>query len=109
MRKLIFFTIVGFGAFVGILSARHDSWGLRFVMMMVGVLVAVPIGGLAFAGIGKSPQVGRGRQHKQSALTGQGLSIDDLAANYWRDNGHPPFMNPSDAIPDSNVNHPDKI
>ena len=109
MRKLIFFTIVGFGAFVGFLSAIHDSWGLRFVMMMMGVIFAVPVAGLAFAGTGKSRHFGHGRRSHQSELTGQGISIDDLAANYWRDKGHPPFMNPADAILDSNINHPDKL
>jgi hypothetical protein len=109
MRKLIYFTIVGIGAFVGFISAIHDSWWLRFVMMVMGVVFALPLGGLAFVGKQHSRGSHPRRHHHKSILTGNDVTPDDLAANYWRDKGHPPFMNPADAIPDSNITHPDKV
>jgi hypothetical protein len=111
MRKLIFFTIVAFGALVGFATAIADDWPTRIGMMLLGVLISIPIAGVAFVGTKMSTssgRPGRGGRH-ESALTGEGISAEDLAANYWRDKGHPPFMNPADAIPDSQVNDPIKM
>jgi len=44
-----------------------------------------------------------------SALPGMGTSPKDLAANFWRDKGHPPFMKPTEAKPDSHMFDPDKL
>ena len=57
-------------------------------MMGVGALFGAPIGG-ALAGIGR-----KGRQRlewDENLLPGNGTSSKDLVANYWRDEGHPPF------------------
>ena len=94
MRKAIFlfFLLLGIGA--GYLPARNDDWGLRIVMMAVGALFGGAIGG------GLS-QVGKRRRrlplHAEEELEpipGMGTSGRDLAANYWRDEGHPQFMKP---------------
>ena len=111
MRKIIFITIVALGALVGFVTAIADDWPTRIGMMLLGVLISIPIAGVAFVGTNRSTnsgRSGRGRRH-ESALNGQGISAEDLAANYWRDKGHPPFMNPADAIPDAHVNDPLKM
>ena len=91
-------------------AIQHD-WPTRIGMMLVGVLISAPIAGVAFVGAKKSNKSDRSAQGRryQSSLTGQGISVEDLAANYWRDKGHPPFMNPADAIADSHVNDPQKM
>jgi hypothetical protein len=111
MRKLIFIIIVAFGAVVGFATAIRDDWPTRIGMMMLGVLISAPVAGVAFVGTKRSTKSGRPRRGSRNAsvLTGQGISAEDLAANYWRDKGHPPFMNPADAIPDSHVNDPLKM
>jgi hypothetical protein len=40
-----------------------------------------------------------------------GVTSEDLAANYWRDKGHPPFMKPpeSDLNPDKSGVHDDPV
>ena len=108
MRKFIFFIVIAIGALVGLFVTIDHDWATRIVMMGVGVVFALPIGGLALGGkqhsLGSHPK----RRHQKSILTGNDVTPDDLAANYWRDKGHPPFMNPADATPDSMPNHPDK-
>ncbi len=95
MRKatFLFFLLLGVGA--GYLSARNDDWGLRIGMMAVGAMFGGAIGG------GLS-QIGR-RQRRLPLQTeeelepipgGLGTSSRDVAANYWRDEGHMPFMKP---------------
>jgi len=94
LRKAIFlfFLLLGVGA--GYLSVRDDDWGLRGVMMAVGALFGGAIGG------GLS-QIGKGRSARRppteeeiEPIPGMGTSGRDLAANYWRDEGHPQFMKP---------------
>ena len=95
MRKLIFIGFVVMGALVGLLSAAKADWGTRLVMMGVGALFGAPIGG-ALAGIGR-----KGRQHvewDENPLPGNGTSSRDLAANYWRDEAHPPFEKPGESV-----------
>lgn len=36
---------------------------------------------------------------KAARSGGQGTSPEEMMANYWRDRGHPPFMNPDDYDP----------
>ena len=95
MRKAIFlfFLLLGIGA--GYLSARNDDWGLCVVMMAVGALFGAAIGG----GLSQI----RKRQGRLPLQTeeeiepipgGLGTSSRDVAANYWRDEGHMPFMKP---------------
>jgi hypothetical protein len=96
MRKAIFlfFLLLGIGA--GYLPARNDDWGLRIVMMAVGALFGGAVGG------GLS-QIGKRQPHRRRLLTeeeiepipgGGGSSGRDLAANFWRDEGHLPFTKP---------------
>ena len=90
MRKLIFIGFIGLGALIGCISVMNSDWGTRLVMMGVGALFAAPIGG-ALAGIGKS---GRSLGRGESLLPSDGTSSKDLAANYWRDEAHSPFVKP---------------
>ena len=100
MRKLIFLTVVVLGALVGLFATIRQDWATRTGMMLVGVVVALPFAGLAFVGRRqRSESISKSRRYK-SKLTGNSVSPDDLVANYWRDEGHPPFMKPSDTTSD---------
>jgi hypothetical protein len=106
MRKLIFFGFIALGALVGLIAAARADWPTRLVMMGVGGLFGAPVGGV-LAGIGR-----RRRQRlewEENPLPGMGTSSQDLAANYWRDKGHPPFMKPSEAEPDKHMFDPDRL
>lgn len=96
MRKPMFFGFIAFGGLAGLFSAAMHGWGTRVIMACIGMLFGAAIGG-ALARIG-----GRTRPSKRDAdpIPGMGVTSEDLAANYWRDKGHPPFMKP----PDSDVN-----
>lgn len=92
MRKLIFIVFIALGALIGLIAAANNDWGTRFVMMGVGALFGAPIGG-ALARIGRK---GRSLDWDENPLPGNGTSSKDLAANYWRDEGHPPFAKPGE-------------
>lgn len=110
MRKAVFLFFLMLG--IGFLSVRDEEWGLRIVMMCVGVLFGEAIGG-GLANIGRKG--GRGRPYPkspfESPIRGMGTSPDDLAANYWRDQGHPPFMKPPEPDPThgNRMFDPDKL
>jgi len=94
MRKAIFlfFLLLGIGA--GYLSARNDDWGLRIGMMAVGAMFGGAIGG-GLSQIGKrQPRRPLLTEEEIEPIPGMGTSGRDLAANYWRDEGHPQFMKP---------------
>ncbi|EXI80478.1 MAG: hypothetical protein AW10_01808 [Candidatus Accumulibacter appositus] len=94
MRKavLIFFLSLGIG--IGLLSAWGDDWGLRLIMMAVGALFGGAIGG-GLSSIGKPQRrLPLLTEEEMNPIPGMGTSSRDLAANYWRDEGHPPFMKP---------------
>jgi len=94
MRKLIFIGFIALGALIGLVSAAKSDWGTRLVMMGVGALFGAPIGG-ALASIG-----GKKRQRlewDENPLPGSSTSSKDLAANYWRDEGYPPFAKPGES------------
>ena len=103
MRKTIFFGFMALGGFVGLFSAAMDDWGTRVVMIGVGMLFGTAIGG-ALTRIG-----GRRRNWKKESnpIPGMGVTSEDLAANYWRDKGHPPFMKPPehDVKPEASGTH----
>jgi hypothetical protein len=106
MRKAAFIAFVLLGALLGLLSAAQEGWGTRVVMMGVGILFAVPIG-VALAGI-----KGRGRkvaEWPEVSSIPRVTSPKELARNFWRDQGHPPFMKPSDAPPDRHQFDPDRL
>ena len=93
MRKAIFllFLLLGIGA--GYRSASGGDWGLRTVMMAVGALFGGAIGG----GLSRIPMRHARNRHWRTEdeiepIPGMGTSSRDLAANYWRDEGHPPLM-----------------
>lgn len=91
MRKAIFFGFIATGAVAGLFVAMNGDWGLRVVMMSFGALVGAAIGGALakFCRRGQS-----GRQVTERTIPGMGTASEDLAANFWRDKGHPPFMKP---------------
>ena len=105
MRKLIFVGFIALGALIGLISASNSDWGTRLVMMGVCALFGAPIGG-ALASIGRK---GRPLEWEENPLPGMGTTPKDLAANYWRDKGHPPFMKPSEAEPDKHMFDPDRL
>lgn len=105
MQKLIFIGVVVLGALVGLLTAANDDWATRVVMMMVGALFGSAIGGALIALGRRNLPLMRGN----SNIPGMGFSTEDLAANYWRDRGHPPFMKPPDAMPDKHMFDPEKL
>ena len=93
MRKLIFIGFVALGTLVGFASAAKTDWGTRLVMIGVGALFGAPVGG-AIASIGR--QARQRLECDENLLPGNGTSSRDLAANYWRDEGHPPFSKPTE-------------
>ena len=93
MRKLIFIGIVAVGALVGLLAAANDDWATRTVLGAVGALFGAAIGG-ALTRLGRSK---KDLSWQSEPIPGMGVTSEDLAANFWRDKGHPPFMKPPDA------------
>lgn len=94
MRKAVFIFFLSLGIAAGALATRGDDWGLSAVMMVVGALFGAAIGG-GLASIGKRQRLLALRTDEEiDVVPGMGTSSRDLAANYWRDEGHPPFMKP---------------
>jgi hypothetical protein len=95
MRKLIFFLILAIGIGLGWLSALHDDLGMQVGMMAVGALFASAVGGaLSRIGASGACRLPPLTEDDLNPIPGMGLSSRDMAANYWRDEGHPPFMKP---------------
>lgn len=95
MRKAIFtfFLLLGIGS--GLMSAWDDGLGLSIVMMSVGALFGGAIGGgLSQIGSGRRHLPLRALEEREPIPGGLGTSSRDLAANFWRDEGHMPFMKP---------------
>ena len=106
MRKLIFIGFTVLGALIGLISAAKSGWETRLVMMGVGALFGAPIGGvLASIGLKRRQPL----EWDENPLPGMGTTPKDLAVNYWRDKGHPPFMKPSEAEPDKHMFDPDRL
>lgn len=93
MRKLVFFCAVAIGALVGLLSASGDDLATGSVLVAVGSLFGAAIGGAATR-LGRSK---KSLQWHSDPIPGMGVTSEDLAANFWRDKGHPPFMKPPEA------------
>lgn len=106
VRKLVFISFVALGALVGLISAANDDWPTRAVMMGIGALFGAPIGAV-LARIGKQRQ--RLFDWDDDLRAGAGTSPRSLAANYWRDKGHPPFAKPPEAEADAHMFDPDKL
>ncbi len=95
MRKVIFLFFLLLGVGIGYLPARNDDWGLRLVMMAVGALFGGAIGGgLSQVGTRQRRMPLETEQELEPIPGGLGTSSRDLAANYWRDEGHLPDMKP---------------
>lgn len=95
MRKLIFLLCLAVGIGLGWLSARYDEIGLQIGMMAVGALFGGALGGgLSQIGARKSHRLPLLTDEELNPIPGMGLSSRDMAANYWRDEGHAPFMKP---------------
>lgn len=110
LRRVIFLLFLLLGVGVGYASSRNDDWGVRLVMMAVGAMFGGAIGG------GLS-QIGRPLPRRHRPMTeeeiepipgGLGTSSRDLAANYWRDEGHLPNMKPPRAELGSHMFDADK-
>lgn len=110
LRKLIFFAVITLGALIGLLSAARDDWGTRFGMICVGVLFALPVGGIALH-LGKNGRIAvkDDAMWSEGSLRGQGTSLRDLVGNYWRDKGAAPFTKTPDREPDHHQFDPDRI
>ena len=106
VRKLVFICFVALGALIGMISAVKDDWATRAVMMGIGALFGAPVGAV-LARIGKQRQ--RPLELGEDLRAGAGTSPRSLAANYWRDKGHPPFAKPTEAEPDAHMFDPDKL
>jgi hypothetical protein len=100
---VICFTVVG--GLLGLLSAAGDDWATRVVMMAVGVLFAAPIG----AALARIRAKRSGIDWDDDLRAGAATSPKNLAKNYWRDKGHPPFAKPTEAPPDKHIFDPDKL
>lgn len=87
MKKLPILIGMVVGAFVGLFAAISDGLGVKIGMMLIGALVGVAIGG-AIAQLGKK---GRALRSSDDTCAGLGVTPDDLARNYWRDERRPPL------------------
>ena len=92
VRKLILIGFIALGAQIGLLSTAKDDWATRVVMMVIGALFGTPVGVALAREKRKRPPL----KWEKDEIPGMGVSSEDLAANYWRDKGHPPFMKPTE-------------
>jgi hypothetical protein len=97
VRLALFLAIVVAGAIAGFVTGSGEDTATRLVLAGIGSLIGAAIGGviLKLGGI-KGPNSSRG-----SPIPGSGVTSEDLAANFWRDKGHPPFMKPPEGDPPS--------
>lgn len=97
LRLALFLAIVAAGAIAGFATGSGEDSATRLVLAGVGALIGAAIGGavLKLGGIKVSNTSTGG------AIPGSGVTSEDLAANYWRDKGHPPFMKPPEGDPPS--------
>lgn len=92
LRLTLFLAIVVAGAIAGFLTGSGEDSDTRLVLAGIGSLIGAAIGGAVLKlGGTRGPNATTG-----SPIPGSGVTSEDLAANYWRDKGHPPFMKPPD-------------
>ena len=109
MRKAVFIFFLSLGIAAGAFATKGDDWGLSAVMMVVGGMFGAAIGG-GLAGIGKRQRwLALRTEDEIGPIPGMGTSSRDLAANYWRDKGSPPFTRMPDAEPGRHMFDPDKV
>ncbi|HCF9151639.1 TPA: hypothetical protein NI628_006935 [Pseudomonas aeruginosa] len=97
LRLALFLAIVAAGAIAGFATGSGEDSATRLVLAGVGALIGAAIAGavLKLGGIKGS------NTYTGGAIPGSGVTSEDLAANYWRDKGHPPFMKPPEGDPPS--------
>ncbi len=92
LRLTLFLAIVVAVAIAGFLTGSGEDAATRLVLAGIGSLIGAAIGGAVLKlGGTKGPNTSTG-----SPIPGAGVTSEDLAANYWRDKGHPPYMKPPD-------------
>jgi len=97
VRLALFLAIVVAGAIAGFVTGSGEDTATRLVLAGIGSLIGAAIGGVVVKlGGTKGPNSSRG-----SPIPGSGVTSEDLAANFWRDKGHPPFMKPPEGDPPS--------
>ena len=104
MRKLVFISFIVLGAAVGLFSALQDAWGLKAVMMTIGVVVGTVLGG-ALTITGR-----RSRSRADVAFDDafDGTPLEELDRNHQRDKNHSPLMKPWNAELDHHMFDPDR-
>jgi hypothetical protein len=99
LRLTLFLATVVVGAIAGYATSSGEDGATRLVLAGIGSLIGAAIGGAVLKlGGTKGPKTSTG-----SPIPGSGVTSEDLAANYWRDKGHPPFMKPPDGDAPSRV------
>lgn len=106
MRKSILFFCIAAGGLAGLLAAAQEHWSVQAVMVSMGGVAGAAIGGA----IGRmTRRTGARRPVALDAALGMGTATDDRDRNYWRDKGHPPFMQPPRSEPDRHMLDPDRL
>jgi len=92
-----------------IIGAVEGSWGLailfRLKLSVIGMAIDVLLSRIWPRS--KSPEREEGKRNiadreeweHLARMGSHDTSAEELIANYWRDKGHPPFMNPEDHDP----------
>lgn len=110
MRRFIFIGCIALAASVGlIIGAIEGSWGLAILFGLKLSVIGMAIGALLSRIWRKSkyPEQEEGERdiadrEEWERLTRMGshdTSPEELAANAWRDKGHPPFSHPDNYDP----------
>lgn len=95
VRKLIFLLFLTIGVGLGWLSTLRDEIGLQIGMMIVGAMFGGAVGGTLSQIRSRSPNLRHLLTEEEiEPIPGMGMSGRDLAVNFSRDEGHPPFMKP---------------
>lgn len=105
MNKL--FTVFGMtlGILVGLFTSLHDDAGVKIVMLCIGGFFGIALGGA----------IGQFREKKYligmqiDPLEGLGVTPDDIARNYWRDQIRAPMTSPLSVEQGCHQFDPDKI
>ena len=106
MRRLLLLLVVAAFTAVGWTSGADSGVGTQVVLAGVAALFGIAIGGTLFRR--KAPST-RSNVDTGHDIPGMGTSTADIAANYWRDRGHPPLMKPPSPPPDQHIHDPDRL